>query len=127
VIVAYEAGLVSSGGWRGNDPPGVAPLREFLNRPFDLRPALVVRNDVVSGVFGRLGMVGAILLVSALIFGAIAGGVVVHRLQSAPAASTTQQRGDNADEQGDGQSTQKPPKHAAHPSPEPDDTQDKEA
>jgi hypothetical protein len=86
---------------------------------------------VVSAFFGRLGMVGAILLASALIFGAIAGGVVVHRLESAPAASTTQQQGDNSDERGDGQSKPKPPKppkHAAHPSPpEPDDSQDKEA
>jgi hypothetical protein len=78
-------------------------------------------------------MVGAILLASALIFGAIAGGVVVHRLHSAPAASSTQQRGDNADEQGDGQSKHqaskppKQPKHAAHSSPESDDNQDKEA
>jgi len=72
-------------------------------------------------------MVGAILLASALIFGAIAGGVVVHRLESAPAASTTQQRGDNSDERGEGQSKPKPPKHAAHPSPEPDGTQDKDA
>jgi hypothetical protein len=72
-------------------------------------------------------MVGAILLASALIFGAIAGGVVVHRLQSQPASSSTQQGSDNADEQGNGQSKHKPPKHAAHPSPEPDDSQDKEA
>jgi hypothetical protein len=83
---------------------------------------LVVRNDVVKGVFGRLGMVGVILIASALIFGAIAGGVVVHRLQSAPAASSIQQRGDNADQQGDGQSKQTPPKQAVHPSPEPDDS-----
>jgi hypothetical protein len=74
-------------------------------------------------------MVGAILLASALIFGAIAGAVLVHRLESAPAASSTQQRGDNADEQGDGPSKQKapkPPKHAVHPSPEPGESQDKE-
>ena len=81
---------------------------------------------MVKGVFVRLGMVGAILLSSALIFGAIAGGVVVHRLESAPAASGTQQRGDGAVEQGDGQSKQTPPTHAAQPSPEPDDSQDKE-
>jgi hypothetical protein len=86
-----------------------------------------VRNDVVRGVFGRLGMVGAILGASALIFGAIAGGVIEHRLQPAPAASSTQQRGDNVDEQGGGESEQKPPKHAAHPSPEAGDTKDKEA
>jgi hypothetical protein len=72
-------------------------------------------------------MVGAILLASALIFGAIAGGVVVHRLKSTPAASSTQQRGDYADERRGGQSKQKPAKHAAHPSPEPSDSQDKEA
>ena len=82
---------------------------------------------MVRGVFGRLGMVGAILLASALIFGAIAGGVVVHRLQPAPAASSTQQRGDNAEQQGDGQSNQKPPKQAVHPSPQPEDSQDKDA
>lgn len=36
-------------------------------------------------------MVGAILIASALIFGAIAGGVVVHRLQATPTASSEQQ------------------------------------
>lgn len=90
-------------------------------------PALVVRNDLVRGVFGRLGMVGAILGASALIFAAIAGGVIVHRLQTPPAASSTQQRGDDVDEQGGGESKRKPPKHAAEPSPETGDRQDKEA
>lgn len=96
------------------------------------RPALVVRNDLVKGVFGRLGMVGAILVASALIFGAIAGGVVIHRLESARVAATTQEQGNNADEQGDkghaqglGQSKNKA-KHAAHPSPQPDGSQDKD-
>ena len=91
-------------------------------------PALVVRNDVVKGVFGRLGMVGATLIASALIFGAIAGGVVIHRLQSTSVASSTHEQGDKADEQGDnanaqghGQSHNKA-KHAAHPSPEPEDS-----
>jgi len=91
-------------------------------------PALVVRNDVVKGVFGRLGMVGATLIASALIFGAIAGGVVIHRLQSTSVASSTHEQGDKADEQGDnanaqghGQSQNKA-KHAAHPSPEPEDS-----
>jgi hypothetical protein len=87
---------------------------------------LVVRNDVVKGVFGRLGMVGVILIASALIFGAVAGGVVVHRLQFPPAASHTVQRGDNADETGDGQSQHKPSPHPS-PSPEADDNQDKGA
>jgi hypothetical protein len=110
-----------------------ARVRQLFNRPFLTSPALVVRNDVVKGVFRRLGMVGAILVASAVIFGAIAGGVVVHRLQSAPVASSTQNQGSNADEQGDkgdtqghGQSKNKPPKHAAHPSPQPEDSQDKD-
>lgn len=48
----------------------------------------MVLRDVVRNVFARLGMAGAILLVSALIFGALAGGVVVQRLYSSPAASS---------------------------------------
>jgi hypothetical protein len=73
-------------------------------------------------------MVGAILIASALIYGAIAGGVVVHRMQSAPAVSSSEQRGNNTDEPGDGQAkpkAPKPPKHAAHASHEPGDSQDK--
>lgn len=95
--------------------------------------ALVVSNDVVKGVFGRFGMVGAILVASALIFGAISGGVIVHRLESPRVASSTLGQDDNGDEQGDngdaqrhGQSKNKAPKHA-HPSPEPEESQDKDA
>jgi hypothetical protein len=39
-------------------------------------------------------MGGAILLVSALIFGALAGGVVIQRLNVNPAASSEQQTGE---------------------------------
>ena len=75
-------------------------------------------------------MVGAILLVSALIFGALAGGVVVYRLDTAPSAAneTTQAEKDveNADKQAKPPKTQ--PAHQGHPaSPEPDDSQDKDA
>jgi hypothetical protein len=77
-------------------------------------------------------MVGAILLASAVIFAGIAGGVVVHRLDSAPAASNVHEQGNNSDEQGDGPSHKAPGKPAkpakpAHPLPEPDDSQDKGA
>ena len=91
-------------------------------------------------------MVGAILLASALIFAGIAGGVLIHRLDSAPAASSvheqgnnpdeqgnsSDEQGDSSDEQGDGPSqktTARPtnPAKPAHPSPEPDDSQDKDA
>ena len=50
---------------------------------------MVVR-DVVANAFRRLGMVGAIVRASALIFGAIAGGVIVHRLDANPSASSEQ-------------------------------------
>lgn len=100
--------------------------------PHRAPPALVVRNDVVKGVFGRLGMVGAILIASALIYGAIAGGVIIHRLESPRVASSAQEQGNNGDEQGDngdaqgqGQSKHKAPKHAQR-SPEPDEAQDKD-
>ena len=77
-------------------------------------------------------MVGAIVLASAVIFAGIAGGVVVHRLDSAPAASSVHEQGNNSDEQGDGPSHKTPGKPAkpakpAHPSPEPDESQDKGA
>jgi hypothetical protein len=104
----------------------------FFKRPFRQEPALVMR-DVVTNVFGRLGMVGVILLVSALIFGALAGGVIIHRLDTTPTASNESRQAEKDVEQGDKQSKQsKPPKsnHATqgHPaSPEPDDIQDKDA
>jgi hypothetical protein len=96
---------------------------------------LVVR-DVVRNVFGRLGMVGVILLVSALLFGALAGGVIIHRLDATPTASNESAQSENNAETGDKQSKPakppKPPKsnHAnqGNPSsPEPDDSQDKDA
>ena len=47
---------------------------------------MVVR-DLVRNLFHRLGMVGVSVVASALIFGALAGGVIVHRLQSASSSS----------------------------------------
>jgi hypothetical protein len=81
---------------------------------------------VVKGVFDRLGMAGAILLASALIFGAIGGGVIVHRLQPAPAASNTQDQNQHDNAQGSKPPKSKPVKHRANSSPEPDDPQDKD-
>jgi uncharacterized membrane protein len=50
----------------------------------------LVFRDVVAKLFRRLGMVGAIVLASALIFGAVAGGVIVHRIDTNPSASSGQ-------------------------------------
>lgn len=78
-------------------------------------------------------MVGVILLVSALIFGALAGGVIIHRLDTTPTAAHEPRQAEKDVEQGDQQSNQaEPPKsnqaNQGHPaSPEPDDSQDKDA
>lgn len=58
---------------------------------------MVVR-DVVANLFRRVGMVGAIVIASALIFGAVAGGVIVHRLDTTPGASSEQAQGDESDQ-----------------------------
>ncbi len=82
---------------------------------------------MVKGVFDRLGMAGAILLASALIFGAIGGGVTVHRLQPAPTASNTREQSQNDNEQGSKPPKSKPANRGHNSSPEPDDPQDKDA
>jgi len=48
-------------------------------------------GDVVSNAIQRLGMTGLILVVSLVIFAFLAGGVVIHRLETAPTASSEQQ------------------------------------
>ena len=48
-------------------------------------------RDVVTNLFSRLGAVGLSLIAGALIFGALAGVVVVHRLQIAQLAASSGQ------------------------------------
>jgi Na+/glutamate symporter len=43
-------------------------------------------------LIARLGMSGLIIVAAALIFGVLAGGVVVHRLETSPAAQEQQQQ-----------------------------------
>jgi hypothetical protein len=69
-------------------------------------------------------MAGAILLVSALIFGALAGGIVVQRLNLNPAASSEQ---DRSDETGGSDTKTKQPNEGNQDTQEPDDSQDKDA
>src|SRR5258708_7365258 len=69
----------------------------FCMGPVKGGAALVVR-DVVANLLHRLGMVGAIVIASALIFGAVAGGVIVHRLDTTPSASSEQAQGDESGE-----------------------------
>lgn len=94
---------------------------------------MVVR-DMVANLFQRLGMVGSIVLASALIFGAVAGGVIVHRLDTTPSASSEQDQaaeaGDNTQEKSansHGQAMKK--KHADNghkDSAKPEDPEDKD-
>ena len=69
-------------------------------------------------------MAGAILLVSALIFGALAGGIVVQRLNSNPAASSEQ---DRSDQTGNADTKTKQPNDDNQDTHEPDESQDKDA
>jgi uncharacterized membrane protein len=73
-------------------------------------------RDVVGNLFHRLGMVGAIVLASALIFGAVAGGVIVHRLDTTPSASSEQgqgaEQGDKAEKSNKSQGQAMKQKHA---------------
>jgi uncharacterized membrane protein len=57
---------------------------------------------VVTNLFHRIGMVGAIVIASALIFGALAGGVIVHRLDTTPSASSEQAQGDQSGQEAGG-------------------------
>ena len=52
---------------------------------------------MVTSLISRLGAVGLSLVAGALIFGAVAGGVVVHRLEfpASRNAASEQQQGDN--------------------------------
>jgi len=81
---------------------------------------LVVR-DVVANLLHRLGMVGAIVIASALIFGAVAGGVIVHRMDTTPSASSEQAQGDES-----GEKTSEPANNGHQDSSESEDSQDKD-
>ena len=62
-------------------------------------------------VIAQLGMTGLIIAAAALIFGALAGGVVVHRLETAPTSNQEAQQSEASDqndgEQKDNQDKQK--------------------
>ena len=65
---------------------------------------------MVRSLTSRIGLAGLILMASLVIFAFLAGGVVVHRLETTPTASSEQQ-GEQAGENDQGESK---PKHANH-------------
>ncbi|HLQ15978.1 MAG TPA: hypothetical protein VK256_09010 [Candidatus Eisenbacteria bacterium] len=76
---------------------------------------------MVANLLHRLGMVGAIVIASALIFGAVAGGVIVHRLDTTPSASSEQAQGDES-----GEKTSEPADNGHQDSSKSEDSQDKD-
>ena len=65
---------------------------------------------MVRNFFSRIGLAGAILIASLAIFAFLAGGVVVHRLDTTPAASS-EQAGEQASENDQGESKAKKTNH----------------
>ena len=74
-------------------------------------------------------MVGVLLLATGVLFAVLAGAVVVHRLETTPAASSEAAQGGNAGEKSDQKANPAKSEPAIHgsPTPEPDDSQDKDA
>ena len=72
-------------------------------------------------------MVGAILLVSALIFGALAGGVVVQRLQSTSVASSVEDRSDESGDDNQPKTKDEHSNNGHHDTQDTDESQDKDA
>ncbi|TMC53109.1 MAG: hypothetical protein E6J20_08535 [Chloroflexi bacterium] len=56
-------------------------------------------GNTLRRLFARLGPTGLFIVLAAVIFGVLAGGVVVHRLETSPSASQEQQQ--EAADQGD--------------------------
>ena len=65
---------------------------------------------MVRNFFSRIGLAGAILVASLAIFAFLAGGVVVHRLETTPTASSEQQ-GEQQAENDQGESKAKKANH----------------
>jgi hypothetical protein len=52
-------------------------------------------------LIAQLGMTGLVIVFAALVFGVIAGGVIVHRLEASPAVGQEAQKGDNSAQPGE--------------------------
>ena len=67
-------------------------------------------GDVVASLINRVGMAGLILIGSLVIFAFLAGGVVIHRLNTTPAAAGQQE--EQQAEQGETDQDESNPKKA---------------
>jgi len=67
-------------------------------------------GDVVASLINRVGMAGLILVGSLVIFAFLAGGVVIHRLNTTPAAAG--QQAEQQPEQGETDQGESNPKKA---------------
>ena len=67
-------------------------------------------GDVVASLINRVGMAGLILVASLVIFAFLAGGVVIHRLNTTPTAAGQQE--EQQAEQGETDQDESNPKKA---------------
>ncbi len=75
----------------------------------------------MGNLLSRLGMTGLIIVAAALIFGVLAGGIVVHRLEASPTASQSeQQQGESSDRQDEAKQTSHGHSSKPHPAESPD-------
>ena len=67
---------------------------------------------MVRNFYSRIGLAGAILVASMAIFAFLAGGVIVHRLETTPTASSEQQGEQQAEnDQGESKAKKANPGH----------------
>jgi len=74
-------------------------------------------------LFAQLGMTGLIIVLAALVFGILAGGIVAHRLEASPAASQSEQQSETSnqkDENDQGQPKANGHTKPAHPTESPE-------
>lgn len=53
-------------------------------------------------LFSQLGMSGLIIVLAALVFGILAGGILTHRLEASPSASQEEQQSEASDQKDNG-------------------------
>jgi len=75
-------------------------------------------------LFAQLGMTGLIIVLAALAFGILAGGIVAHRLEASPTASQEEQQSETSDQK-DTKDNGKPKGHGyGHTKPHPAEASD---
>lgn len=75
-------------------------------------------------LFSQLGMTGLVIVLAVLVFGILAGGIVVHRLDTTPAASQSEQQTEASDNKDEGQPNGQSKAHGDNKPPHPTESSD---